>query len=184
LRTPARQRRPFRHFALGRATAAASASLAGAAAAQATAGQPANASIAVLMPIALTKTTDLSFGTVVRPTSGNGNVSVDASTGTRTLSGNVTALGGGSVSRAAFTVGGEGGQNFTVTVPSTFNMVRVGGSDSMQVSLTSTMGGGMLSGSFGSAGSASFGVGGQVGLSNTTPSGSYTGTFTVTVAYN
>jgi hypothetical protein len=174
------------HRLLGLTAAIAAASLAGAAAAQATSTQPANSSIAVLQPIALTKVSDLSFGTVVRPTSGSGNVLVNATTGVRTTTGGVAILTSGpvaSVSRAAFTIAGEGGQNFVITVPANFNMT-MAGQNPMTVTLTSTMTSGTLSNTLGTAGASSFGVGGQVTIANNTPSGSYTGSFTITVAYN
>jgi spore coat protein U-like protein len=140
----------------------------------------------VTQPLQLSKTTDLTFGTIMRPASGSGNVSIDATTGARTVTGNASGVTGGSnatPTRAAFTVSGEGGMNITVTVPSSMNMTR-GGLDPITVSLNSTMGGGQLSGSAGSTGTASFGVGGQLAISNTTPTGAYSGTFNVTVAYN
>ncbi len=143
-------------------------------------------SMNVTAPLTVAKNADLVFGTIMRPTSGTGTVSVDAQNGNRTVTGNATGVTGGSnatPTRAAFTVTGDGGMNITVTVPQNMTMTR-GGSNPITVALNSTMGGGQLSGSAGSTGTANFGVGGQLTLSNTTPPGAYTGTFTVTVAYN
>jgi len=42
----------------------------------------------------------------------------------------------------------------------------------------------VLSAALGSLGSFNFGVGGTIAVNSTTPNGSYTGNFTVTVAYN
>lgn len=169
------------------AAAAAVVGLAGTACAQATATTSASGSIAVMQPITLAKNTDLSFGTVIRPASGNGTVTVDPSTGARSVTGGIGTVNNGpitAVTRATFTVGGEGGSNFTVTVPASFAITRNGNQDPITVTLTSTAASGTLSNAFGTAGSSTFGVGGQLSLSNGTPSGSYTGTFSVTVAYN
>jgi hypothetical protein len=155
--------------------------------AQATSNQSSSGSMTLFLPIALIKNTDLSFGTVTRPTSGSGNVNVNATTGAVTATGGINTVNNGPnapASRATFTVTGEGGMNFTVAVPSTFNMTRAGNQDPIQVTLSSTMGSGTLSGSYGGSGTATFGVGGAVVISSATPTGAYTGNFTVTVAYN
>lgn len=168
------------------AAAVAMLGLAGVASAQTSANTTASGSLGVVQPIAIAKISDLSFGTVVRPASGNGTVTIDASTGARTITGGVSAIGGGpvtSVGRAAFTVSGEGGYNFTVSIPASFNITRNGNQDPIQVTLTSTTGSGTLSNSFGTTGTATVGVGGSLLLSNGTPSGAYTGSFTITVAY-
>lgn len=166
--------------------AAAALSAAVPALAQTSANVTVNSSMNVTAPLQVSKLTDLVFGTIMRPSSGSGNVSIDATTGARTVTGSASAVTGGSSAtptRAAFDVTGEGGTNITVTVPGSMTMTR-GGQDPITVSLNSTMGGGQLSGSAGSTGTASFGVGGQLSLSSTTPTGAYTGTFNVTVAYN
>jgi len=151
-----------------------------------------NSSIAVgatgviFQPIVLTKDTDLNFGTVVRPQSGSGSVAIDAATGQRTLSGQGAVLNTGpAASRAAFTVGGEGGQTFTISAPATLTLTRSGGSETVVATLTPSATSGVLSGSLGgAAGSSSFGVGGQLPIADTLTAGAYAGSFTVTVAYN
>lgn len=137
----------------------------------------------IFQPIVLAKSADLEFGTIVRPVSGSGSVVIDATTGQRTLTGQ-GALIGASASRAAFNVGGEGGQAFTITVPGAMTMTRSGGSETVSVALTPSVTGGVLSGAPGGAGSATFGVGGQIPVSNSTAAGAYAGSFLVTVAYN
>ena len=169
------------------AVAALSALLAaGPALAQASATQPASGTMTLFLPVTVSKLSDLSFGTVVRPPSGSGNVSVNAVSGQVTASGGAGVVSSGplSASRASFSVTGEGSMNFTVSVPQTFNMTRSGGPESLQVTLNSTTGGGTLSGAYGSTGSAAFGIGGSLVLNSGTPSGTYSGSFTVTVAYN
>jgi hypothetical protein len=159
--------------------------MSGAAQAQTSSNTTVSGSMTVFQPITLTKTSDLSFGTIMRPASGNGTVTVDATSGARSVTGGAAPVAsGGTPSRAAFIVTGEGGLNFTVSFPASFNMTRNGNQDPIQVSINSTMGGGQLSGSSGQQGTQAFGIGGQVLLSNGTPTGAYTGSFTVTVAYN
>lgn len=166
--------------------AAVLAAVGGQALAQTSSNTSVSGTMTVYQPITLNKTSDLSFGTVMRPASGNGTVTIDAQSGTRSVTGGASPVANGpnaAPSRAAFNVTGEAGMNFTVTYPQTFNMTR-NGSDPIQVTLNSTMGGGQLVGAPGQQGTQSFGIGGQVLLSNGTPTGSYTGSFTVTVAYN
>jgi hypothetical protein len=167
--------------------AVAAAAMGGSAYAQASASQATTSTGTIFQPILLAKNSDLSFGTVVRPISGTGTVTIAASDGQRALTGAGALLNTGpnaAAGRAAYTVTGEGGQTFSITVPANFNMVRTGGSDTIQVSLTPTATTGLLSGALGATGTTNFGVGGSIPISNTTASGAYTGTFNVIVAYN
>ncbi|MGZ6037633.1 MAG: DUF4402 domain-containing protein [Phenylobacterium sp.] len=135
----------------------------------------------VLRQLSLTKTQDLVFGVVSTPTSGNGTVTIDPATGVRTT---VGAMGFGTPtpSQALFSVTGEGGQALSVTIPSSFTM---SGPQSMTVTTSNSAGATpALNGVLGSQGNFSFGVGGSIPVNSTTPNGSYTGNFTVMVAYN
>jgi len=135
----------------------------------------------ILRQLSITKTQDLVFGVVSTPTSGNGTVTIDPATGARTTVGAV-GFGTPTPTQATFNVTGEGGQAFSVTIPATFQMT---GPQSMTVTTTNSAGAApMLGGALGSQGSFNFGVGGQIAVNSTTPNGSYTGNFTVTVAYN
>lgn len=157
----------------------------GLALAQASSAQVATGSGTIFLPIVLSKTADLDFGVIVRPTTGAGAVIVDPSTGVRQLSGEGGLLSAGSgPSQAGFSVGGEGGQAFSVTVPASMTMVRSGGAETILVTLTPSATGGVLSGQPGGAGAATFGVGGELPMTDATATGSYTGNFSVTVAYN
>lgn len=161
--------------------------LAGAASAQNSAQQTTTATGTIFQPIQLAKNSDLSFGTVVRPAAGNGTVTIAPADGTRTLSGSGALLNTGPnavAARAAYTVTGEGGQTFAITVPANFNMTRTGGSETIQVTLTPTATTGLLSSTLGNTGTTSFGIGGSIPVANTTASGAYSGTFNVIVAYN
>jgi hypothetical protein len=159
----------------------------GQACAQNASQQTTSSSTTIFQPISLVKNTDLSFGTVVRPSTGSGTVAVAAATGTRTLTGAGALLATGPnavASRATYTVTGEGGQTYAITVPASFNMTRATGGQTILVTLASTATTGILSGTLGTPGTGTFGVGGSIPLADTTVSGAYSGTFNVVVAYN
>jgi hypothetical protein len=187
VKTAVIQMTAIRKLLIASAAALAVSGLASAASAQASATVSTTSTGTIFQPILLAKNTDLSFGTVVRPVSGSGTVTVDPTTGARTLSGSGALLATGpnaAAARATYTVTGEGGQTFSITVPATFNMTRSGGSDTIQVTLTPTATTGTLSGVLGATGTTTFGVGGAIPVSNSTASGAYSGTFNVIVAYN
>jgi len=157
----------------------------GPALAQTSATQSTSVTTKIVQPITLSKGSDLAMGSIVKPTSGSNTVSIDAASGVRALSGaGDAALAASTTSRAAYTVGGEGAQTFSITAPGSVNLTRSGGSEVLSVTLAKTASSGTLSGSLGSAGTATFGVGGSFAVTNTTVSGSYSGTFDVTAAYN
>jgi hypothetical protein len=136
----------------------------------------------VIRGLSISKTSDLVFGTVAKPSTGSGTVAIDATSGARTLTGGAVGLGSPSPTRAAFSVTGEGGQTISVTVPASFQMT---GPQAITVTTTNSAATSpVLSGALGSAGSYAFGVGGSAPVAFDTPDGSYTGNFTVTVAYN
>ena len=154
--------------------------------AQSTASTTGTGSITVIRPLTITKNADLRFGTIVRPSTGSGTVVVSAA-GARSVTGGVVGLASGDTPQASqFTVDGEGGQSISVTVPATFTMAN--GTDSLTVttnnSLAGSAGAQTLSNSLGSAGSLVFRVGGTVPVASTAATGTYTGTFTVSAAYN
>jgi len=153
--------------------------------AQSSATQSTNATVKIVQPITLTKDADLAFGTVVKPTSGSNTVTISTASDTPALTGaGDAALATSTASRAAFTVGGEGGQTFSITVPASVTMTRSGGSETLSVTLTGSGSSGTLSGTLGSAGSATFKVGGAFTVASSTASGNYSGSFNTTVAYN
>jgi hypothetical protein len=132
-------------------------------------------------PMSLAKISNLDFGRVVKPASGSTELRVTTG-GARTLTGGDAVLVGSSFSRAQYTATGEGGQAISITAPA-FNMTNgTGGSVTVTPILPSGLTG--LSGAAGSNGSYSFFVGGRFTMTPTTPSGGYTGSFSVSVAYN
>jgi hypothetical protein len=138
----------------------------------------------VFRALSLTNQANLAFGRISRPRTGSGTVSLAATTGVVTTTGNgVVKLGSPVSSAAAFVASGEGGQSFSVSVPATFNLTN--GANTIPVTLTPNVSGNQtLSGSLGSAGTLNIVVGGNFGLTSTTALGAYTGSFAVTVAYN
>jgi hypothetical protein len=169
---------------MGAAVAAGALMLAGSAAAQSSANETITGTMTLFQPIVVTKTSDLSFGTLIRPQTGRGEATIDPASGNLAVTGAVGTISASSHSRAIFVVTGEGGLNFSVTTPSSFSMTQNGGQDPIEVTLTPTITGGALSGVSGAEGSATVGVGGQIQIDSATPSGAYAGSFTVTVAYN
>ena len=153
--------------------------------AQSSATQSTTGTTKIIQPITLAKNTDLAFGSVVKPNSGANSVAIDATSGSRALTGGGdAALAPSTSGRATYTVTGEGGQTFSISTPTSFDMQRQGGSDTITVALTQSAASGTISGALGNTGTATFGVGGSFDVSAATASGAYSGTFDVTVAYN
>jgi hypothetical protein len=138
----------------------------------------------VFRSIAITNSTALAFGRITRPRTGSGTVSLAAATGTVTTTGTgVTKMPSPASTAASFTATGEGGQSFSVSTPSTFNLTN--GANTITVTLTPSVSGNQtFSGTIGSAGTLPILVGGNFGLTSTTALGTYTGSFGVTVTYN
>ncbi len=151
--------------------------------AQAAASVSTTGTTKIIQPISLAKNSDLAFGTVVRASTGTNSVVIDGTTGARTITGaGDGVLVTSTTSRATFTVTGEGAQTFSISVPASFNMTS--GANTIAVTTAASGATGTLSGTIGSSGTGTFGVGGSFSLPNTQASGSYTGSFTTTVAYN
>lgn len=151
--------------------------------AQASASAPTTATTTIIQPISIAKSTDLSFGRIVRPTAGTSTVTVSAADNTRGLSGTGDGvLAGGTVTRAAYTVTGEPGVGFSITLSgSPITLTRASGTETLSVALvrsaeTDTLAAG--------TGTKVIGVGGSVDVTSATVSGTYNGSFTVTTAYN
>lgn len=168
------------------AALAATLALSAPALAQSTASTTGTGSITIIRPLTITKNADLKFGAVVRPSTGSGTVVVSAA-GARSVTGSVVALASGDTPQAAqFTVDGEGGQSISVTIPATFSLAN--GADTLTVTTSNNLTGSAaaqtLSNALGAAGSLAFKVGGTVPVASTSATGLYTGSFTVSAAYN
>lgn len=130
------------------------------------------ATASVVAPIAITQAANLSFGTIA-PTGTAGTVTI-ATGGARTST-NVDLFTSGAGSAGQFNVTGEGTSTFSTTIPG-INLVS--GSDTMAATFTNDAPSALT------GGAATINVGGELAVGAAQPTGSYTGTFTVTVAYN
>jgi hypothetical protein len=139
----------------------------------------------VLRPLSLSKSVDLSFGTIIRPSSGTGSVTLNASDASLDVTGTgARALSTPGATLAQYTVTGEGGQSVSIDmdIETPFNMT---GPGTLPVTLnTNADPSPILSGTAGAEGTYNFRVGGSFPISHDTPSGVYSGTFVVTVVYN
>jgi len=152
--------------------------LAGAAIALSTSASAAEATgsagATIIAPLAISNTAGLNFGTVA-PGSESATV-VLATDGTRTCAAALTCLDENHQA-AAFAVTGQSSYSYDITVPASVTMTD-GGSNSM----TATLSGSKSSGTI-TDGTDSFTVGGTLTVAGSQAAGSYTGSFTVEVAY-
>ncbi len=144
-----------------------------------------DASVTIIRPATITANTDMVFGTIIRPATGNGTVVLSAAATTaRSVTGGVVALASTTPTAAKFTIVGEGGQSMSVSVPETFPLTPTSGLD-LTVTTSNNIGSGVtLSNALGSEGSFVLYVGGSLPVTDSTPTGTYTGSFTVTASYN
>lgn len=139
---------------------------------------PAPGKAIILVPLKLTKLQDLSFGTVVSaPTSGT--VSIDPTSGARTVSGGVTEVLSDVGQRATFDWAGSPNQqvSFSITPPASLSD---GTGDSVTIAMNISSG----TATVGPTGFVEVGVGGIIFLAANQPEGIYTNTFSVTANYN
>lgn len=149
-----------------------------------TAGLSGSATASVLRGIAVSVANNLNFGSVLRPLSSTGTVSLDTSN-QRTFTNGVIGLAIPTAQAAAYTVSGEGGQLISVSIPPSFTMTRSGGSETLTVTTSNNVASSpTLSNALGKGGTYTFNVGGSFPLDSSAALGAYTGTFTVTVQYN
>jgi hypothetical protein len=150
--------------------------------AQSTASSTTSATTTIYQPISIANNSLLAFGQIVKPANAGTNTVIVSAAGVRSLSGGGTAaLGAGTVTAAAYTAIGEGGQSFSISAP---GFTLSSGGNSLSVTPLLSAATGSLSGSFGAAGTGTFTVGGSFPLSDTTASGAYSGSLVVTVDYN
>lgn len=137
----------------------------------------ATASANIIAPITISEVTGMNFGDIIR---GTGYVTLSA-TGERTsdyeaFSGTQT----GTVTAATFTVTGETDYTYDLTLPGDLDVTLSDGLDgTMVVDTFVSNTTGTLTG-----GSVTVSVGATLDVANNQASGVYTGTYSVTVAYN
>lgn len=141
----------------------------------------ASASAVIIAPLTITRVADLHFGTIMRSAAA-GTVSVAATDGTRSSTGGVTLSAlAPAHARAQFSVEGESGRTYGITLPTTDIIITNATSDEMEVNtfVSDPSGTGTIT-----AGTSTLYVGATLQVDANQPSGAYTGTFDVTVNYN
>ncbi|HEX5236973.1 MAG TPA: DUF4402 domain-containing protein [Sphingomicrobium sp.] len=160
------------------ALAAALVAVATPAAANPPASAPANAKALLLIPLSITKVDDLNFGSVVS-SSTSGTVSVAADGSGQSVTGGVTAIPSGTVSRATFAGAGTAGQTVNIFLAPPANLSDgAGHTVPISLSLESALV------TIDSTRAFSVGIGGTVTVAANQAAGTYTGTFTVLAQYN
>jgi hypothetical protein len=139
----------------------------------------------IVAPIAITKTTDLQFGTVI---SGAGTVVV-ATNDTRTIA--VSALNpgdqGAAPTAAVFTLTGEASYGYSIVIDANVPLLNTGGSDTMTMGsfiADNDSGSGVSTGTLSVSGADTIKVGATLTVTAGLTAGTYAGSFNVTVAYN
>jgi len=135
----------------------------------------------VIAPITLENTgsTPMDFGTLTR-SSVSGSVTLTPAGG-RTAAGGVSVLSSSPFSAAPFSVTGENNASFNITLPAnnTVQLTRTGGTEKMNVNSFTHNASLQLSGT----GTATFKVGATLEVNANQVAGEYSGSFSVTVAY-
>jgi hypothetical protein len=146
--------------------------------AQNTATATANATARIISPISISKTADLNFGDVVA-SGAAGSVALSTA-GVRTPAGGASLGSGAAVTAAAFTVSGQGSATYAITLPASATVTS--GANTMTVNgFTSNPSG---TGALSAGGSQNLLVGATLNVGASQATGTYSGTFDVTVTYN
>ena len=138
----------------------------------------ANSTARVVTPISIAKTADMNFGDVVAGGSA-GTVALTPA-GVRSATGGATLGNAGGVAAAAFTVSGQGSATYAITLPASTTVTSGGNSMTVDTFASNPSGTGALS----AGGSQALTCGATLNVGASQASGTYTGTFNVTVTYN
>ncbi len=134
----------------------------------------------ILVPLTLTKITDLDFGSVI-PSSVSGVVTINATTGARTFAGGVTGASSDTGNRATFGGAGSPNQQVIVTVDSPAVLTSLAGDTVTVLGFTLD---GPATRSVDAVSRAFYvGVGGTLQIAADQPEGDYSADFTVTANY-
>jgi len=169
----------IRHF-ISAAALAAFAFSAAPSAAQVAATNDADGEALILIPLTLTKIDDLDFGAVV-PSASSGQVTINAATGARSVSGGVTGVASDAGNRAYFGGAGSPNQLVLLALSPPVQLTNAGGDNIPVVGMT-------LDGppvrTIDPATRAFFvGVGGTLGIAANQPEGEYSAQFWMTAIY-
>lgn len=146
--------------------------------ASAQANATAQASATIITPISIALNTDMNFGNVaVGATAGTVALATD---GSRSITGGVTLPATtGTVSAAVFTVSGEDGFTYAITLPGTITLTNGGNTMDVGTFTSNPSGTGTLTGA-----SETLNVGATLSVSAGQASGTYTNTTDLTVSVN
>ena len=138
------------------------------------------AGASIIAPISISETAALHFGTIAKDADG-GSVVLSAA-GVRTPTGLTLSTGTPTASAAAFSVGGESGLSYVITLPSApITITHSGGAGTGTMSVgtfTSDIAGGVI------GTDDTFSVGATLTVGADQATGTYSGTFNVSIAYN
>jgi len=147
--------------------------------AQVSATATSNATARIVSPITIVKDVDMSFGNIVSSLTAGTVVLAPSSAGSRTGSTGVTLpTVTGTVTASKFTVGGEAGLTYAISLPSSTTLSSGGDSMTLDAFTTDLPTGGII------GTSNIFFVGATLNVKSGQATGSYTGTFSVSVNYN
>jgi spore coat protein U-like protein len=143
----------------------------------------------VIVPIAIAKVADLSFGKFA-PGAG-GTVTISTS-GARTVSGVIPSAIGSTLSAARFNITGDADATYSISHSGTAVLTNTTGAGNETMALTkysdltagNATSGTAAAGTLSAGGTQSIYVGGQLAVASTQVAGVYTGTVIVTVEYN
>lgn len=143
-----------------------------------TATDDAIATARIITPITLTNTQGLAFGNIAA-SAAVGTVTVSPA-GIRTNTGGVTPSAIGTFNNAVYTATGEVNATYSISLPASVNIAS--GANTMMVNgFTSDP---TPTGLIGAGGSQTINVGATLNVGANQPSGDYSGTYNVTIAYN
>jgi hypothetical protein len=124
----------------------------------------------------------LKFGRIVLPSSGGGSVTMQPADPTARPTAGVQ-LDLNKTANGSFTVSGEAGTFYNLSVPSQITLANgSGGTIPMNISTTAS-GARQFTGTAGTSVDFTFTIGGGFSFQSSTPGGAYTGTIPVTVSY-
>lgn len=145
--------------------------------AQASATATGTANATIFKPITLSPVTPLSFGKLASDTTNAGSTTITDSADALSGTSNLTAISGGTVTRAKFTLNGDAAATYTLTLP-TSPVAMSGGTGTVTLS-SFTSNSPALTGS-----AVDLYVGATLNVSAGAGGGAWSATFPVTVAYN
>lgn len=141
----------------------------------------ANASATVVTAISLTKTADMNFADVVTGATSGTVVLTASASPTRSVTGGTLLGNSAGISSATFTVAGDPSATYSITLPASAITLTAGANTMTVDTFTSSP---SATGTLSAGGSQTLYTGATLNVGATQANGAYTGTFSVTVAYN